>query len=924
MIIKKKIFLLLFGTFFLFGYGQEDKAKHKLTHDVYDDWRTLNRPLISDNGEWIAYEINPFKGDGFLVVYHKKKGRSDTIPRGYRASFSPQSDYIIYRIKAQETLLREARLEKKDELPGDSLGLLNLKTGDSFVKGGFLSYKVPKEESSWVAFLTEKKDTTENGQSSSAKSRIKKGTLHIVNTSENKHHRFDDVSHYEIADNGQIVAFITHYEDTVESRISVNIFNTSRARTINILMKEGEADKLTVDKSGQKVAFLFSADTVASKTYAMYYHKGRQRRAKKIIDSTHKQFDAVYSPSNNGQVYFSEDGAILFFGYGAFPKEEVEDTIPDDEKVVLDLWSWTDERLQSQQLADLEADKKRNYLAAYHTDSQELVKLAHEEMPEVRVFDKGNAPLALGVSDLPYRRSASWLPLYRDIYIVDVKNGDAEKILKQQQFTATLSPSGRYMVYYNKSDSLWYAYNTTKKEHRVLAGDITTAFYNIDDDRPNLPRPYGLAGWVENDSHVLIYDKYNIWKAALDGSHPTVNLTKSAVEGNAINRLIKLDRDAQYFRASEDILIKYTDEDDKHEGFYFLNLKSHEATTVKYKGDCLLTAVRKAPNDSTLIFRRATFREYNDLWVSDLKFEAPRKISHASPQQENYLWGDVELLSWSSEGNDYTGMLYKPENFDSSLAYPMIVYFYERTSHRLHAHYTPNPSRSVINFPLYASQGYLIFVPDIEYSIGYPGKSALDAVMTGVDYLLGYGFVDEDRIGLQGQSWGGYQVAYIITRTNLFRAAMAGAPVSNMTSAYVGIRRTTGINRIHQYEIGQSRIGATLWDRKDLYLENSPLFFADRIETPLLMMHNDNDGAVPWQQGKELFLAMRRLDKPVWLLNYNNDAHNLTREANRRDLSKRMLQFFDHYLKEKPVPLWMKYGISAEEKGLDLKYELAE
>ena len=213
-------------------------------------------------------------------------------------------------------------------------------------------------------------------------------------------------------------------------------------------------------------------------------------------------------------------------------------------------------------------------------------------------------------------------------------------------------------------------------------------------------------------------------------------------------------------------------------------------------------------------------------------------------------------------------------------------------------------------------------MPDIKYRTGYPGQSCYDAVMSGVMSLMDRGFVDDKHIGVQGQSWGGYQVAYLVTQTNLFAAAMAGAPVSNMTSAYGGIRWRSGLSRMFQYEHTQSRIGGTLWEKPIQYIENSPLFFVEKINTPLLIRHDDKDGAVPWYQGIELFVALRRLNKPAWLLNYNDEPHNLVRRANMMDLTIRMKQFFDHYLKEAPAPVWMEEGIPATEKGRTLGYEI--
>ena len=267
--------------------------------------------------------------------------------------------------------------------------------------------------------------------------------------------------------------------------------------------------------------------------------------------------------------------------------------------------------------------------------------------------------------------------------------------------------------------------------------------------------------------------------------------------------------------------------------------------------------------------------------------------------------------------------MYLPEDFDSSKSYPLLVYYYELSSDRLHYYFAPKPSASTINPLEYASSGYIVFIPDIRYTApGKPASSAYNCIVSGTDHILKNYPIDSTRMGLQGQSWGGYQTAQLITMTNKYAAAMAGAPVSNMFSAYGGIRWGSGLNRQFQYESTQSRIGKTIWEAPELYVENSPLFHLPNVQTPLLIMHNDEDGAVPWYQGIELFNGMRRLNKPCWMLTYNGDDHNLIKEANRVDLSIRMKQFFDHYLQGKPMPYWMKNGRPALEKGKELRYEL--
>jgi dipeptidyl aminopeptidase/acylaminoacyl peptidase len=334
--------------------------------------------------------------------------------------------------------------------------------------------------------------------------------------------------------------------------------------------------------------------------------------------------------------------------------------------------------------------------------------------------------------------------------------------------------------------------------------------------------------------------------------------------------------------------------------------------------------VRKAKNADVFMLTRGSFQEFPDLYVSGPTFADMRRWSDANPQQKDYLWGTSELVEWrsSQDNNMLQGVLYKPENFDPSRKYPMMVYFYERLSDQLNNYVAPAPGSSSINISFYVSRGYLVFTPDIPYKVGYPGESALESVVPGVQNLVAKGFVDEDAIGVQGHSWGGYQIAYLVTKTNIFKAAEAGAPVANMISAYGGIRWESGLSRMMQYEKTQSRIGGTLWEAPIHFIENSPIFWADKVETPLLMMHNDEDGAVPWEQGIEYFVALRRLNRPVWMLNYNGEAHGLRKMANRKDWTVRMQQFFDHYLKGDPMPVWMAEGVPAIRKGKTLGLEL--
>ena len=322
------------------------------------------------------------------------------------------------------------------------------------------------------------------------------------------------------------------------------------------------------------------------------------------------------------------------------------------------------------------------------------------------------------------------------------------------------------------------------------------------------------------------------------------------------------------------------------------------------------------------VYARGNFEEGNNLFASYDNFKTQKQLSDINPQQREYNWGTVELVNWQTADDIFCeGLLFKPEDFDPNKKYPVMIYFYEKNANTLYRHRNPTPSRSTVNIPYFVSNGYVVFVPDVYFTDGHPGQSAMKSIMPGVEMLeKTYPWIDGENMAIQGQSWGGYQVAYMITQTNKFKAAGAGAPVSNMTSAYGGIRWGSGITRQVQYEQGQSRIGKPLWEAFDLYYENSPLFFLPNVSTPVLIMHNDKDGAVPWYQGIEMFVGLRRLGKQAWLLQYNNEEHNLVERRNCKDLSIRLSQFFDHYLKGAPMPEWMKNGRPAVKKGFDLCY----
>ncbi|MEM9834791.1 MAG: prolyl oligopeptidase family serine peptidase, partial [Bacteroidota bacterium] len=753
--------------------------------------------------------------------------------------------------------------------------------------------------------------------------------LVIVNLETQEEWRYERVDEYFFSEDGSRLAFTQVADDSTASA-GVSTFDTESQSLLPIDTGKVSYKQLTLSRDGSSVAYLASEDSLkADDRYHHLYLWTENSEASLVADTTTSALPNNWMVSEHGKLDFSYDGRRLFFTTAPRPVEyayEEDTTLLDEERVKVDVWSWQDPFIQPMQLEQKEEEMKRSYSAVHDLSSKKIVQLGSEEMPSIRFDRDKRLPYVIGIDDTPYRKQISWdYPFRRDAYLVNISTGEAEKFAESTTGYPQMSPGGNYAYWYNSEDSSWYTYDISSKATVNLTEKIDANFYDELNDRPMLPGSYGSAGWTEDDEHILVYDFYDIWKInpkTLEAS----NLTNGYGRENEITfRYEEFDPEAYFIPANNEIIVSAFDQKTKQSGYFQEHTGNSRAPEKLVMEDYRLYGLQKAQDSDEVIYRKSSFSDFPDVWLSSTDFKKAKELSNANPQQQDYLWGSVELVSWKSvDGTPLDGLLYKPENFDPSQKYPMMVYFYERNSDNLHSHRAPAPSRSIINFSFYVSRGYLLFVPDIVYKEGYPGESALNAVVSGTLNMMERGFVDPDRIGMQGHSWGGYQSAYIVTRSNLFRAVESGAPVSNMTSAYGGIRWGSGMSRMFQYERTQSRIGGSLWEYPLRYIENSPLFMADKIETPLLLLHNDEDTAVPWEQGIELFVALRRLNKPAWLLNYNGEPHGITKYHNQKDFTRRMQQFFDHYLKDEPAPAWMQEGLPATLKGRTLRYEASD
>ena len=913
-----------------------------LDHEDVLHWNQIDDPSLSPDGQWMAYVLTAMEGDPELWIRPSGSEGPVFSTRGSDPVFSDDSRFLVFRVPPTEAVTDSLKLEgtKADDLPKDTLAVANLQAllgggqaDESGVRrlGPVLDVKVA-ETGHWIAYRipdsdeddpeeTEAEGEAEEGASAAddPEEREKKepgSSLVVTSLDGADTDTFSWVTEYAFSEGGQVLAFLTSTEDgSGDGAYRVALGEEAASP---LMEGAGHYKSLAVAKDGSRTAFLSdAADYEADQPEFMLYHASESSSAAAVASASSPGMPEGWWVSEHGQVSFSEEGSRIHLGTTPRPEPEVEEETLEEDEVRLDVWNWKDPYLQPMQLVQLDDELKRSYGAVVHVDGMRFVQLASPDVPELRFASEAEGRFALGSTDVPYRQLLSWDGRYSDLYAVDMETGE-QRILGERIkgfFGGNISPGGTYAYWWDGEARHWMVSSLADGAGQSASAEVPHPVWYELDDHPDLPPSYGSAGWIEDDEAFLFYDKYDIWRFE-PSSGETTNLTDGVGRATGV----------RYTYADTEPELAYVPQGEalwstfsvlgKERGFARGRTDDASGPTEVLAADKLFRLREKAEHADRWLLTREDFREFPDLWVTDGSITDMAKRSEANPQQAEYTWGTAELVEWASnDGIPLQGMLFKPDGFDAAEKYPMMVYFYERMSDGLHSYRSPRPGGSSISVPFYVSRGYVVFIPDIPYEIGYPGESALDAVVPGVLSLAAQGFVDEEKIGVQGHSWGGYQIAYMITKTNLFAAAEAGAPVSNMTSAYGGIRWQTGMSRMFQYERTQSRIGGTLWESTNEYLHNSPLFYADKIQTPLLMMHNDEDGAVPWYQGIEMFVAMRRLQKPVWMLNYNGEAHGLRREANRKDWAVRMQQFFDHFLMDAPAPVWLEEGVPATEKG---------
>ncbi|MBI2797091.1 MAG: S9 family peptidase [Gemmatimonadetes bacterium] len=921
------------------------QGKRPITQDTYDRWHTIGGTTVSPDGKWVAYTLSPVVGNGELVVRSTQGTAEYRVPRGYtgRAQLQPAADsaaqftpaapvfsgdskfvaVLAYPDRDAMDQARRSRLRAELQ-PKAGLAIVGLADGKVGTVPRVKSFRLARDGGAWLAYLLEGDSVAapapprRSAGADSTERRKDAGTTLVLRAlATGGEERIADVIGYTIDDGEKWLAYAVSSKSGDTDGAFVRALSASAAApAVALAAGKGNYKGLAIDRKGTQVAFVTDRDDYAARRpkYALWHASlGARPVAQAVVNAA--QLPSGLVVADRGGPAFTREGTAITFGMAP----PAQDSIPADslaEKAVYDLWHWKDGKLQPQQKVELARDRNRTFTAVWQVATRTLVPLGGDSLPQVQVSADGRT--ALAVTAVPYEIEQMWAEsdAGTDVWLLDATTGARRKVASKVPFRAQLSPGGKYVLWYD--DHRWFAHDVKAARTRDLTGAIPGVRFDQETwDTPSLPNPWGSGGWSTHDARVLVYDRYDVWELDPAGVVPPRRLTDgTGRERHTILRVVRTDLDEPSLDASQPLLLSAIDDSTKHAGFWTDRIGGTAPPVPIVMSPNRWGTPLKARKAGQFVVTRQSYREFPDLYTGE-RLDALARISEANPQQGEYPRGDVQLVRWlSADGVPLRGLLYTPEGFDSTRTYPMLVYFYEEHSNDLFAHVTPT-GRNLINPLVYNSLGYLVFMPDIHYIEGYPGPSAVKSIVPGVQSLIARGFVDPRRLGIGGQSWGGYQTAYLVTQTNMFAAAVPNATVANMTSAYGGIRWGSGLARSFQYEKSQSRIGCSIWTCRDRFIENSPLFFADRIKTPLLFMANDNDGAVPWYQGIEFFVALRRLGKEAYMVTYNGDEHNPTKRANQKDIDRKMQDFFGHHLLGQPAPGWMRKGIPMLVKGRD-------
>ena len=589
----------------VFTFDTAIAQKKPLDHSVYDGWQTLGEKKISNNGEWVAYTVEPQEGDGKLIVKNPSKSVSLEFERGYASSFTSNSHYLVFKVKPLFRDTREAKIKKRktEDMPKDSLGILNLTSLEIEKIPTVSSYKITEKNNEWIAYLmavnyadsskpATKKDTVISKNPDTSKKKIpliieqtpdkkqkrkmtakeggdddgsdaeinndenasiKEGNDLIVQQLGQKDKRiFKWVSEYQWSENGKLlVVSSTASKKDKKVQPQVAVFRSAENRIDTILQGANTIKNLTVDKNGYQVAFLAERDSAfksLQKFYKLYYWQNGDKNASVLADKFSVGMKINWTISEHFTPYFSKQGERLFFGTS--PIQPIKDTsLVEIDLVKLDVWHYNDDYLQPYQLKNLDQENKRSYLAMFNLSSKQLIQLGDKDLPQVLVSNEGDGVQFLGITDKGRRISMQWEgSTNNDFYSINPSDGSRKLIVSNVDGQARLSPKGKFIYWYDMMAKSYFSYTDGKLKN--ISKSVPVKLYDEEYDMPSPPTPYGAVKWMENEEALWVYDRYDIWQLDAGGNSSPINITKGIGRKNQLRfRYVELDPDKKIGRA---------------------------------------------------------------------------------------------------------------------------------------------------------------------------------------------------------------------------------------------------------------------------------------------------------------------------------------------------------------------------------------
>jgi len=850
--------------------------KKIIDSNAYANWESIltSHQMITNNGKYVVYKVAV--GSSFNAKLLKMVIQSTN---------NNEKTEVFSRVIGQPKITIDSKFLVF--IKGrDTLGVFNFESKSMEYIPHVLSFDIPTSGNSKILCYQMNNPSKE---------------MIVHNFDNGKNRLFKNVESSFLGKDGQVLILKRKYfEDNIKGE-SLNWIDLQKDE-IREIWKGNNSEQITYNLEFNQLAFKES-DSI------LYYRKGLNR----VICITNQKRANLEKPLQLGRLGdFSKDGKNLFIYLQEYNKQK-----PKNDAV--EVWSYTDVRLQSYQQNEL---GQKTYLGILNLRNQKITRLQEENESNFQ-FMSINDTVALTKYGQNVNSEMFWNKAGKlRAALISLKDGRRTPLPQlEDSFNILSSLNGKYLLYMDKSRVNYYSYEIS-----------TGLIQNLTRSSSNWIGGGAILGWTENDKFVLIFHENDLWQLDPSGKTKPINVTNGyGKKHNVIFSALLQEYAERPISDDEKLILTAFNSVTKDAGFYSISInkvRDPELLTMgpyaygyyQLVAGSSLGSPLKAKNTGEYLIGRMSASQAPNYFITK-DFKKFVSLTDVDPKK-GYNWYTSELHSWTSlDGQKLQGVLYKPQDFDSDKKYPIILHYYEELSDHLNVYLPPRACTGGmnINIPTCVSNGYLVFCPDIHYQIGNPMQGTYDAVISAAKYLSHLPFVNEKKMGIQGGSWGGIQTNYLIANTNLFSAASSSAGISDWISGY-GTIDEGGESLQSNIDHGQLRVGQTLWEVPDIYIKNSSVLTAHRITTPFLMMHTKHDGISPYQNMIELFVGLRRLGKKAWLLSYDGN-HGVTNKLE-NDLGIRMMQFFDHYLKDKPAPIWMLDGISASRRGIDTGLQL--